>query len=41
MTVQELIDALNKVKDKSKYVVHYDGLDSEYIEERDYDVRLY
>ena len=40
MTVQELIDALNKVKDKSKYVVHY-GLDTEYIEERDYDVILY
>ena len=41
MTVQELIDALNKVNDKSKYVVHYYRFDSEYIEERDYDVILY
>ena len=26
MTVQELIDALNKVEDKSKDVVEHDGL---------------
>ena len=26
MTVQELIDALNKVEDKSKEVLHYDYL---------------
>lgn len=41
MTVQELIDALNKVKDKSKDVVHYDGLDIEEIEEREDDIILY
>ena len=29
MTVQELIDALNKVEDKSKDVVHYDDLQVE------------
>lgn len=26
MTVQELIDVLNKIEDKSKDVVEYDGL---------------
>ena len=26
MTVQELIDALNKIEDKSKEVLHYDYL---------------
>lgn len=36
MTVQELIDALNKVKDKSKEVLHYDYLSIEEIEENDY-----
>ena len=41
MTVQELIDALNKVKDKSKYVVHYDDLIVEEIDEREYDIILY
>lgn len=41
MTVQELIDALNKVEDKSKDVVHYDTLDIEEIEEREYDIILY
>lgn len=41
MTVQELINALNKVKDKSKDVVHYDDLDIEEIEEREDDIILY
>ena len=41
MTVQELIDALNKVKDKSKDVVHYDDLDIEEVEEREDDIILY
>ena len=43
MTVQELIDALNKVKDKSKEVLHYryDALSIDEIEERDNDVILY
>lgn len=36
MTVQELIDALNKVKDKSKEVLHYDYLPIDGIEENDY-----
>lgn len=36
MTVQELIDALNKVKDKSKEVLHYDYLPIDEIEENDY-----
>ena len=31
MTVQELIDALNKVEDKSKYVIfHPNGITTEY-----------
>ena len=41
ITVQELIDALNKVEDKSKEVLHYDDLSIEEIEERDNDVILY
>ena len=41
MTVQELIDALNKVKDKSKDVVHYDDLLVEEIDEREFDIILY
>ena len=42
MTVQELIDALNKVEDKSKDVVHhYDYLEIEEIEECDNVVILY
>lgn len=41
MTVQELIDALNKVKNKSKDVVHYDDLNIEEIEEREDDIILY
>ena len=36
MSVQELIDALNKVEDKSKEVLHYDYLSIEEIEENDY-----
>lgn len=36
MTVQELIDALNKVKDKSKEVLHYDYLPIDGIVENDY-----
>ena len=41
MTVQELIDALDKVEDKSKEVLHYDDLSIDEIEERDNDVILY
>lgn len=41
MTVQELIEALNKVEDKSKDVVHYDDLMVEEIDEREYDIILY
>ena len=41
MTVQELIDALNKIEDKSKDVVHYDYLEIDEIEECDSDVILY
>lgn len=44
MTVQELIDALNKVEDKSKDVIHYgyyDDLEINKVEERDNDVILY
>lgn len=41
MTVQELIDALNKVENKSKGVVHYDDLLVEEIDEREYDIILY
>ena len=41
MTVQELIDALNKVEDKSKDVVHYNDLNIEEIEEREDDIILY
>ena len=36
MTVEELIEALNKVKDKSKEVLHYDYLPIDGIEENDY-----
>lgn len=36
MTVRELIDALNKVKDKSKEVLHYDYLPIDGIKENDY-----
>ena len=41
MTVQELIDALNKVENKSKDVVRYDDLLVEEIDEREYDIILY
>lgn len=40
MTVQELIDALNNVEDKSKDVL-YDDLFIREIEEQDYYVLLY
>ena len=36
MSVQELIDALNKVEDKSKEVLLYDYESIEEIEENDY-----
>ena len=36
MTVQELIDALNKVEDKSKEVLHYEYSSIEEIEENNY-----
>ena len=36
MTAQELIDALNKVENKSKEVLHYDYLSIAEIEENDY-----
>ena len=41
MIVQEIIDALDKVEDKSKEVLHYDDLSIDEIEERDSDVILY
>lgn len=41
MTVQELIDALNKVEDKSKDVVHYDDTEIDDVNEREYDIILY
>ena len=41
MSVQELIDALNKVEDKSKEVLHYDFESIEEIEENDYVVLYY
>ena len=36
MVVQEIIDALDKVEDKSKEVLHYDDLSIDEIEENDY-----
>ena len=41
MTVQELIEALNKVEDKSKEVFHYDYFEIDEIEELDDEVMLY
>ena len=41
MTVQELINALNKVEDKSKEVLNCDDLFIREIEEQDYYVYLY
>ena len=41
MKVQELINALNKIKDKSKDVLHYDDSDIEEIEEQDSYIILY
>lgn len=40
MSVQELIDTLNKVEDKSKEVLHYDYLPITRIEENDYVVLI-
>ena len=41
MTVQKLINVLNKVEDKSKDVVHYNNSDIQDIDERECDVILY
>lgn len=41
MTVQELIDALNKVKDKSKNVLQYDYVPITKIEKDNDTVMLY
>ena len=41
MVVQEIIDALDKVEDKSKEVLHYDYSDINEIEEQDCYVLLY
>ena len=41
MTVQELIDALNKVEDKSKEIVQYDEDNIGEVIERDDSVLLY
>ena len=41
MTVQELIDALNKVEDKTKDVIHYDCSEVEEIDDCEYGVILY
>ena len=41
VTVQELIDALNKVEDKSKEVIYDDYFEIEGIIERDNYVTLY
>ena len=41
MSVQELINALNKVKDKSKNVIHYNGLPVNETEEYSDEFMLY
>ena len=41
MTVQELIDALSKVEDKSKDVIHYDYMEIDEIDERNDEVILF
>ena len=41
MTVQELIDELNKVKDKSKEIWAYDELDIHRVEEYDDNAMLF
>ena len=41
MTVEELIEALNKVEDKSKDVLHYDYVEIDEIDERTNEVILY
>ena len=40
MTVQELIDALNKVEDKSKMILGYDYFTIDKIEEQNYYILL-
>ena len=41
MTVQELINELNKIEDKAKDALYYDYLDIKEIEEQDHYVILY
>ena len=41
MTVQELIDQLNKVKDKGKFIFHYNCLRISEIEETRDEVFIY
>ena len=41
MVVQELINALNKVEDKTKDVINYDCSEVEEVEEHEYEVILY
>lgn len=41
MTVQELIDALNKIEDKTLDVFHYDCSDVEEVDIRESEVILY
>ena len=41
MTVQELIDALNKVEDKSRLVYHYDRVSVDKIIEFGNDIVVY
>ena len=41
MTVQELIDTLNKIEDKTLDVLHYDCSDVEEVDIRESEVILY
>lgn len=41
MTVQELIDALNKIENKTLDVFHYDCSEIEEVDIREYEVILY
>lgn len=41
MTVQELIDALNKIEDKTLDVFHYDCSEVEEVDIREFEVILY
>lgn len=41
MTVQELIDALNKIKDKTLDVFHYDCTEVEEVDSSESEVILY